>query len=104
MNGTLLALLAVGALAWLWQHNLQIRERATRLARETCKRQELQLLEGTVALASARPCRGPNGRLALRRTYLFEYSEDGASRQRGYIVFSGGRLEGVGLAAPGGPG
>jgi len=97
-EGTLFGLLLVAAVAWFWYASLQVRERATRIARDTCERQGLQFLEGTVALSRARPCRGPSGQLTLRRTYLFDYSSDGALRAQGFIVFVGTHLEGVGLA------
>lgn len=98
---TLLWLLGIGALAWFWHANLQVRERATRAARATCAADGLQFLEQTVALRRMRPCRDREGRLVLCRIYQFDYSVDGANRAQGFVHFTGRRLEGVGLAGHG---
>ena len=37
--------------------------------------------------------RDADGRLRLRRTYAFEFSESGDNRRQGAIVMLGGRLE-----------
>ncbi|MDX1592725.1 MAG: DUF3301 domain-containing protein [Gammaproteobacteria bacterium] len=99
---TLLWLLGLGALAWFWHANLQVRERATRAARRTCEADGVQFLEETVALRRMRPCRDARGRLVWCRLYQFDYSVDGATRQQGFVHFTGRRMEGVGLAREGG--
>ncbi len=91
-------LLILGAAGWLWYANLRAREVAVRVARETCDRQNLQLLDSTVVLKSTRLRRQPAGQLALQRAYQFEYSESGANRQRGFIILSGRRIDSIGLA------
>lgn len=94
----LLALAVLGLVALLWYRNLQARELAVRIARETCRQQGLQLLDATVALQRFALHRDVNGRLALERTYRFEYTEDSFNRQQGFVVLQGTRLEAVGLA------
>ncbi|MEJ2344449.1 MAG: DUF3301 domain-containing protein [Gammaproteobacteria bacterium] len=104
--GTFSALnvLVLGLLAgWLWYSGLKARELGTRVAAETCRRQGLQLLDGTVALRRLRPARSPGGWLTLQRTYQFEYSEDHNNRLRGFIIITAARVEVVGLAPPTAP-
>jgi len=82
----------------LWQNARKAAELATRTANNTCERQGLQLLDGTVSLQRISLRRIGSGRIALQRHYRFDYSEDGASRRYGFIIVTGGRIESVGLA------
>ena len=70
----------------VWQYSTRSRDQAISTARDTCKRQGLQFLDGTAALQSIRPVftgsRGPG----LQRTYTFDYSEDGIGRRTGCII------------------
>lgn len=79
-------LLLIVLLVWFWQLSLQSRDTALHMARETCKRQGLQFLDGTASLQSMRPFfsreRGPG----LKRTYTFDYSADGITRHTGCII------------------
>ena len=93
----LLLLILLGLLVWLWQNSLIVREIAIRAARDTCQQQQLQLLDGSVELQHFKPERLTNGRLSLRRTYLFSYSEDGLERSTGFVIMSGNHIEQVGL-------
>lgn len=99
MSGSsgLLLFVLLGLLVWLWQNSLLAREAAVRAARDTCRQQQLQLLDGSVALQRIKPERLTNGRLSLRRTFLFSYSEDGLERKTGFIIVSGNHIEQVGL-------
>jgi len=85
-------------IAAIWLDSMAARERANVAAGELCARNDLSLLDGTVALAERRLTRGTAGRLALRRTYTFDYCEDGFSRSSGFIILHGYRIEAVGLA------
>jgi len=82
----------------IWQSALDARETANRIARETCSRAVVQLLDGTVAFSGFRLQRDRDGRRRLLRTYTFDYSGDGVARAQGFVVLSRGRLEAVGLA------
>lgn len=93
----LVLLVLLGLLLWLWQNSLSAREAAIRAAREVCKQQQLQLLDGSVALQRLRPARLTNGQLSLRRTFLFSYSEDGLERKTGFVIMAGNHIEQVGL-------
>jgi hypothetical protein len=82
----------------IWQSALDARETANRIAKETCSRAVVQLLDGTVAFSGFRLQRDRDGRRRLLRTYTFDYSGDGIARAQGFVVLSRGRLEAVGLA------
>lgn len=89
-----LAALALGLAAiWLWADSLGARERAIAAGRAACARYGVQLLDETVAFARLRLGRDPQGRVRLRRTYVFEFSETGDNRRHGAIVMLGARLE-----------
>jgi hypothetical protein len=103
MNDSLITPVAIaGALAGiykLWQVSLDAREAANRIAKDTCSRAVVQLLDGTVAFAGFSLGRDAKGRRRLLRTYIFDYTNDGMERHQGFIVLAGNRLEAVGLAS-----
>jgi hypothetical protein len=70
-----LGVVALILVAWAWHASLAAREFANRIAVETCS----------------------DGRLVVRRTYVFDYSEDGYGRRRGFVVLTGLSLDSVGL-------
>ena len=92
-----LGIVALLVSGWAWHANLAARELANRVAAETCSRAGVQLLDGTVSALKLALARAPDGRLALRRTYVFDYSEDGYDRRRGFVVLTGLTLDSVGL-------
>jgi hypothetical protein len=90
--------IAVLLAAWCWHATLRAREFANRIAADTCRKLNVQFLDGTVAFANMRPARDVTGRLSLRRSYVFDYTEDGLTRRQGFVILRGGHLEAVGLA------
>lgn len=99
LTTTTLVIFVLGTLgAWAWYSTLQARELANRVAIETCQRLNVQFLDGTVAFSTMRPARDSDGRLALRRNYVFDYTEDGMNREQGFVVLCGLDVEAVGLA------
>jgi hypothetical protein len=102
MNDDLLLLISatcVLALCFkLWHSAMDAREAANRIARETCSRAVVQLLDETVAFAGFRLARDARGARRLLRTYTFDYTRDGFERARGFVVLCGARVEAVGLA------
>jgi len=86
------ALLALALGALFWVDSLRARERAVAAGRAACTRYGVQLLDDTVAFAQLRLARDDSGRLRLRRTYAFEFSDTGNNRRRGAIVMLGGIL------------
>jgi hypothetical protein len=93
----LLALLTAFAAGWFWYDSLRARERAVDLGRTACERDGLQFLDETVLCTRTRPARDADGRVRLRRSYKFEFSDDGMQRRSGHIVLLGARLESLEL-------
>lgn len=85
----LISITVLAALAWLWFDSTAVREIAVREARKGCAAEGLQFLDETVAIAGLKPLRDDEGRLALHRTYAFEYSDTGNNRRPGSIVLLG---------------
>ena len=86
-----IVLIVAGGLFWV--DSLKARERALDAGRGACKRYGVQLLDETVQFAQLRPARDDEGRLRLRRTYTFEFSDTGDNRRHGAIVMLGGDLQ-----------
>ena len=82
-------LFALAAFAWLVWDNLKAREAAVVASRRLCKEEGVQLLDDTVAMQSLRPVRDGQGRLRLRRIYVFEYSDTGYDRHKGSVTLVG---------------
>jgi hypothetical protein len=98
LSWTLLGLLAtLIAVAWYWHDSLGARERANEVAFETCRGTGASLLDGTVAFRRLRAVRVGGGTLQLRRTYVFDYTRDGYTRQQGFVVLTGHVVDSVGL-------
>ena len=86
--------IAIAALAVaVFLDGLRVRETAIRIAREACGDQGLQFLDDTVQGARTRLARDAAGHARLRRTYLFEFSDDGVGRRSGSVVMLGNTLE-----------
>jgi len=95
-SSELIFLILLGILIIFWLNTLRIRELALQVARETCYRQQLQLLDATVSLKNLR-LRRLAGRLTLQRTFQFAYSSQGDDRHTGFIITVGNHVEQVGL-------
>ena len=87
------ALAAIALVAWWWYDSMRSRERALAAAGEACRRDGLQLLDETVECVRTRPARGEEGRFVMRRTYRFEFSDDGRNRRAGSVVILGATVE-----------
>lgn len=83
------ALSLLGVLAWFWFDSLKAREAGVAAVRAACARDGVQLLDETVAGDGLRWARDDDGRMALQRTYAFEYSESGYDRFRGSVTLRG---------------
>jgi Protein of unknown function (DUF3301) len=88
----LAAIAGMVAALWLWADSMRARERAVEAGRSACRRYGLQLLDDTVAIAGLRLARNRDGRLALERRYVFEFSETGDNRRNGALVLIGSEL------------
>jgi hypothetical protein len=87
------ALVAIALLAWWWYDSMRARERALAVAGAACRRDGLQFLDETVECVKTRPARTEAGQFALRRTYRFEFSDDGHNRRAGSVVILGATVE-----------
>jgi len=76
-----------------WVDSLRARERALAAGRSACVRYGVQLLDETVQFARLRFARNDEGRLRLRRTYTFEFTDNGNNRRHGAIVMLGAELQ-----------
>ncbi len=88
-----LTLVLLGLLVWFWFDSLRAREAALACCRAACRENRLQLLDQTVECISLRPARSAVGRLVLRRTYRFEFSDTGDNRREGRVVMLGADKE-----------
>jgi hypothetical protein len=95
--GMLLAVTLLAALVLFWHSSLAARELANRVATETCTNANVQMLDGTVAIHRLRLVRDGDAPLAWRRIYVFDYTEDGFARKRGFVVLTGNDIDTVGL-------
>ncbi|MGB5306471.1 MAG: DUF3301 domain-containing protein [Gammaproteobacteria bacterium] len=92
---SLALLLIIVLLVLFWQFSLHCHDIAIETARNTCKQRNIQFLDGTASLSAMRPYFSKVSGLALKRTYTFDYSEDGIGRQKGCIVMLNSRVETV---------
>ena len=76
--------------AVFWYDSMRAREAALAASRDACLREGLQLLDDTVMQASMSIARDSRGRLALRRVYVFEFSDTGDNRRHGSVVLMRG--------------
>jgi hypothetical protein len=98
LSWTALAVLAAMlALAWFWHDSLGARESANAAATEACQATGAVLLDGTVAFRKIEAVRGLDGAPGLRRTYVFDYTRDGSTRQQGFVILTGHSVDSVGL-------
>ena len=88
----LLALLAVAVPALgiaFWWTGARARELAVGHARSACRRQGVQLLDQSVALARVRPARSARGSASLAREFAFEFTHRGEHRDVGRVLMNG---------------
>jgi hypothetical protein len=92
LSWELFGLLLLIGLIWLWMDSLKAREIGIAAARAACQAEGWQLLDETVSIAKLNLARNDDGRLQLRRTYDFEYSDTGDNRVKGGVVMLGHRV------------
>lgn len=96
----LVALLTLSAGGWLLWDSLRAREAANTAIRAACKAEGHLFLDDTVHLESLWPARDAEGRLAFRRRYAFDYSDNGNNRRKGTVVLVGPSVTAVDIRAP----
>jgi hypothetical protein len=100
--GIILVIVAVVAIGWFWNDTLKAREWMLRRCRRALDELDMQLLDETVAIRRVGLRRNRNGRIAVSRTYHFEFSADGRDRWPGRAVLLGRLLETLQLESPDG--
>jgi hypothetical protein len=95
----IISIVILGGLFWLWFDSTRVHEIAVERARSQCHVNDVQFLDDTVSLANIKPARDEDGRLTLKRTYIFEYSDTGNNRQSGSIVMLGRKVQFLNLAS-----
>ena len=86
------AILFLIACGWFWMDSLRARDAALDAARRACDAENVQLLDWTVAVRKLRLARDEEGRVKLRRTYEFEFSDNGNNRIDGSLTLLGRQL------------
>lgn len=84
-------LLVASACAWLW-HSHGLRERALALAKEHCRKRDVELLDENVAFRRFSFMRDAKGFKRFARVYDFEFTATGEQRLAGKVVLFGYRL------------
>lgn len=79
----------MAALLAFWWHSDQIKNLTLQQIARVCHQQGLQLLDQTMVLSGLWLVRDPDGVLAIRRRYRFEFSSTGTSRYSGEVVLLG---------------
>ena len=92
MTATLILLLLIAGFVLFWSASRDAAEMARRHARDACHRQQVQLLDQSVALRRVRLRRADDGRMRLQRDYQFAYSARGDDRQLGELAMLGREL------------
>lgn len=68
---------------------MQAREKAEKLAKLACQRENMQLLDGTVALNKMRLEKNSRSDRRFIRYFSFEFSSDNTDRRTGLIALDG---------------
>ncbi|MBX2836516.1 MAG: DUF3301 domain-containing protein [Gammaproteobacteria bacterium] len=84
----LLLLLPIGG-AVLWWNGVRAKELAVAHARKACRTEQLQFLDQTVALKRLRLSRSESGASCFQRVFEFEFTLEGAHRDRGTVELKG---------------
>ena len=79
-------IMAAFLIAHFWWKTMQAREKAEKLVKAACQRENVQLLDGTVSLKKFGFNRSANQGLYFVRYFGFEFSTHGSERLSGVIV------------------
>lgn len=91
----ILLLLPVVALVMFWSDSLRALEVARNAGKKACTHEGVQFLDDTVTVSALALARDTLGRIAIRRTYRFEFSDTGDNRLEGTLVLLGARVESI---------
>lgn len=91
----LLIIAIPAALAGLWWTGSKAQELAIGHAKRSCRQQQLQFLDQTVALKRMKPARSNTGSNCLEREYGFEFTDQGQYRDTATVTMRGHVLKKV---------
>lgn len=94
---TIIVLLIVIGLIYFWFDSIKSKENAMAYAAHACRDIKVQLLDQTVSLTQLKLARTKQGRLALQRTYQFDFSIHGNERREGRVMLKGHQVEQIQL-------
>lgn len=98
---TFSGILGIILIIWFWLDSARAREFAIVICAQACDHRNVQFLDQTVALRRLGLNWTANG-IRLRRTYRFDFSEEGLARHSGHIVMVGMQLLEFSLGLPSG--
>ena len=90
-------LLLLAAIVWFWIDSLRALDAARIAGRRECKKYDVQFLDDAISGIAIALVRDDFGRLVIRRTYRFEFSETGDSRLEGRMILLGKKVESVSM-------
>jgi hypothetical protein len=88
-------LLLLAAIVWFWIDSLRALDAARHAGKLACKKYDVQFLDDAISGIAIALVRDESGRLVIRRTYRFEFSETGDTRLEGRLTLLGKRVESV---------
>lgn len=92
-------ILIIGLIIWFWLDSARAREIATAICAKACELRGVQFLDQTVALNRIGICWTRQG-IRLRRTFRFDFSEEGLARRSGHIIIVGIKMQEFSLGLP----
>lgn len=95
--GDIILIACLGAGLWFWWESRAVAEQAMLAATRACNREDVVLLNDTVAWEKIRLVRQATGRMGFERQYFFEFSTDIDRHYRGQIIMQARRLQSVSL-------
>jgi hypothetical protein len=95
----LTGILVIGIIIWFWLDSARAREIASAICVKACELRGVQFLDQTVILSGVGVSRTNSG-LRLRRTFRFDFSEEGVTRHTGHIVMIGSSMQEFSLGLP----
>ncbi len=96
---TLSGIILLVLIIWFWLDGARARELATAICAQACEMRGVQFLDQTVALRRIGISWTING-IRLRRTFRFDFSEEGETRHTGHIVMIGIQMQEFSLGLP----
>lgn len=96
----LLWLTLLFTLLYYWFDTAKAKETAVAYGKKACRDLEVQFLDDSVIRYRSRVRRGVSGQMVIERSFRFEFTLDGQTRENGFIRLSGQRLQMLELDYP----